>query len=113
MPGATPVKTICLYLHPDCGRSARDARRFQKLDWLRRLDVSIEAPATGPLRLGEIAVQDLRTGATMKGSDCYELLFRHIPACWPLLPLLHIPAVRDYAKREANGADDTRDWMVR
>ena len=107
------MKTIRLYRHPDCRKCARLARRCQKLDWLGRLEVSSEAPAAGPLRLGEIAVQDLRTGALMKGVDCFELLFRNIPFYWPLLPLLHLPVVREYAQREAAGADEARDWMVR
>jgi hypothetical protein len=107
------VKTIRLYRHPDCHKCARLARRHQRLDWLRRLEVTTDMPPTGPLRMGEIAVQDLRTGALMKGADCFELLFRHIPAYWPLLPLLHIPFVREHAQREASGADEARDWIVR
>ena len=66
------------------------------------------------MRLGEIAVQDLSTGAIVRGADAVALLCRHLPVYWWFLPLLHVPAVRDYADRYAAGfVDESRDWLVR
>jgi len=41
----------------------------------------------GPLRLGEVVVQDLRSGETLRAAAGFTLLCRQIPAYRPLLPL--------------------------
>ncbi|MFC5580738.1 hypothetical protein [Rhodanobacter terrae] len=57
----------------------------------------------GPLRLGEVVVQDLRSGTTLRGAAGFALLCRQIPAYWPLLPLLSNPALRRRVEREFSG----------
>jgi hypothetical protein len=57
----------------------------------------------GPLRPGEVVVQDLRRGMTLRGAAAFALLCRQIPAYWPLLPLLRIPALRRRIEREFDG----------
>jgi len=74
-----------------------------RFDLLGRFEDSTEISPAGPLRMGEIAVQDLASGATLKGVECFRLLCRHIPAYWPMLLLLHLPAVRRRVEREVGG----------
>jgi hypothetical protein len=108
------MKAIRVYRHPDCSTSLRLAHRRRRLDWLHRIEDVAAEPPTGPLRLGEIAVQDLATGAIVRGADAVGLLCRHLPAYWWFLPLLHVPSVRAYADRYAAGfVDESRDWLVR
>ena len=97
------MATVRLYRHPDCARFARWHRR---LDWLRRFKDSTGLSPVGPLRLGEVVVQDLRHDATLRGAAGFTLLCRQIPAYWPLLPLLRIPAVRHRVEREFSGCAD-------
>ena len=85
-------KAIRVYRHPDCTSSMRLAKRRRQLDWLDRIEDVAAEPPTGPLRLGEIAVQDLSTGAIVRGADAVALLCRHLPVYWWFLPLLHVPA---------------------
>ncbi len=73
------MKAIRLYRHPECERCAGYARMHHRFDWLGHFEDTTETPPTGQLLVGEIAVQDLRTGATLKGIDCFRLLCKHIP----------------------------------
>lgn len=99
---------IRLYRHPDCARCARFARLHRRLDWLNRFEDSTGVSPVGPLRLGEVVVQDLRNGATLHGVAGFSLLCRQIPAYWPLLPVLRIPATRRRIEREFSGCADDR-----
>ncbi|HZH43390.1 MAG TPA: hypothetical protein VEY50_04845 [Lysobacter sp.] len=97
------MSTIRLYRHPDCLRCARLARRHRRLDWLGRFEDATESPLPRPLRKGEVLVRDLRTGELHAGADGVALLFRQIPAYWPLLPLLALPPVRRRVERDVAG----------
>ena len=97
------MASIRLYRHPDCARCARYARLHHRLDWLGRFEDSTDVSPVGPLRLGEVVVQDLRSGATLRGAAGFGLLCRQIPAYWPLLPALRIPAFRRRIEREFSG----------
>lgn len=100
------MKTIRLYRNPDCAKCARLARIHHRFDWLNRFEDSTDVPPTGPLRIGEIAVQDLASGATLKGVECFKLLCKHIPAYWLNLLLLYLPPFRRYVEREVSGCVD-------
>jgi hypothetical protein len=76
-----------------------------RFDWLDRFEDTTEVPATGPVQLGEIAVKDLATGETLRGAECFRLLCRNIPAYWPVLLLLHLPAFRRAIEREIGGCE--------
>lgn len=97
------MAAIRLYRHPDCAKCARYARWHRRLDWLDRFEDSTGASPVGPLRLGEVVVQDLRSGTTLRGAAGFALLCRQIPAYWPLLPLLSNPALRRRVEREFSG----------
>lgn len=97
------MKRIRLYRHPNCQRCAGYARMHRRFDWLGRLEDSTAEPPVGPLNMGEIAVQDLSTGATFKGIECFRLLCRNIPAYWPVLPFTYLPFVRDRIERDIGG----------
>jgi hypothetical protein len=56
------MKAILVYRNPDCAKCTRLARIHHRFDWLKRLEDTTEVPSTGPLRPGEIAVQDLASG---------------------------------------------------
>jgi hypothetical protein len=99
------MASIRLYRNPQCPRCARLARLHRRLDWLHRFEDSTEASPRGPLRMGQIVVQDLRSGATLGGAQGFALLCRQIPAYWPMLPFLRIPVVGRWIERETGGCN--------
>jgi len=101
------MKTVRIYRHRDCPRCARIARVHHRFDWLDRIEDTVASPKTGELRLGQIVVEDLRTGRVMGGAEAVEAIFREVPLYRPLLPLLRIPFIRRRvaADADASGAD--------
>jgi hypothetical protein len=99
------MPAVRLYRHPDCARCAGIARLHRRFDWLHRFEDSTAVSPVGALRMGQIVVQDLRRGVTLRGAEGFTLLCRQIPAYWPMLPLLRIPAVRRYVDRNTSGCD--------
>jgi|SRR5450631_1462115 len=97
------MSAIRLYRNPDCAKCARMSRIHHFLDWLNRFEDTTNIPSSGALGLGEIAVQDLASGQTLRGVECFRLLCKNIPAYWLFLPLLHLPAFRRYIEREVGG----------
>ncbi len=73
------------------------------MDWLDRVIISNATPPTGPLRLGQVAVEDLRTGRITKGAAAFEQLCRNIPAYAPGRLLLLFPAFRSSIEQSLNG----------
>ncbi len=101
------MPTIRLYRHPDCARCAALSRMHERMDWLGRFESSTEPVPDGPpLKIGEIAVQDLRTGVTLRGIACIRLLCRQIPAYLPLLPLTHLAPIRRRIEHDIGGCTD-------
>jgi hypothetical protein len=100
------MKAIRLYRHPECERCAGYARMHHSLDWLNRFEDSTQTPADGPLRVGEIAVQDLRKGVVLRGIACFRLLCKQVPAYWLLLPLTYLPPVRRRIEKDICGCLD-------
>ncbi len=100
------MATIRLYRNPHCAKCARIARMHHRFDWLRRFEDSTATSPLGPLRMGQIVVQDLHTGGTFAGAEGFALLCRQIPAYWPVLPLLRIAFFRRYVDRETGGCVD-------
>jgi hypothetical protein len=82
------------------------ARIHHKLDWLNVFEDSTSSPTTGALKMGEIAVQDLRSGIIYKGVESFRLLCKQIPAYWPYLLLLKFARFRAYIAREVSGCAD-------
>ena len=101
------MAAVRLYRHPQCARCARIARFHRHLDWLGRFEDSTGESPLGPMRMGQIVVRDLRSDATLGGAAGFALLCRQIPAYWPLLPLLRLPAFRRYIERETGGCGDS------
>jgi hypothetical protein len=101
-----PMKRITVFRHKDCVRCRRIGRVNRFFDWLDRIEFSTDTPATGPLVPGEIAVLDHRTGRTLQGVDAVRLVFRQIPAYWPLLPVLYVPPIARRIDREVRGCAD-------
>lgn len=97
------MAAIRRYRHPDCARCARLAGWHRRLDWLGRFEDSTGVSPVGPLRRGQVVLQDLRSGQTLHGADASALLCRQIPAYWPLLS-----AVRRAVERELGGRTDDR-----
>ena len=58
---------IRIYRNPQCKRCARIARFHKYFDWANRIELSVSEPKSGPLALGEIAVEDLATGTMLLG----------------------------------------------
>jgi hypothetical protein len=99
------MAAIRLYHHPECARCHRIARVHRKLHWFHRVEISTATPPPGPLRLGEIAVEDLATGETTKGAAAFAQVCRHIPAYAPGLLLLRLPLFRSRVERSLSGCD--------
>ena len=102
------MATIRLYRHPDCARCARFARWHRRLDWLGRFEDATAVSPLGPLRVGEVVVEDLRDSRTLRGAGGFALLCRQIPAYWLLLPALLLPSVRRRIEREWSGCAGDR-----
>lgn len=77
-----------------------------RLDWLNRFEDSTDIPPCGPLRMGEIAVQRLDTGALLKGIACFRMLCRQIPAYWLILPFTYLPPIRTRIEQDIGGCSD-------
>jgi hypothetical protein len=99
------MKTIRVYRNPDCRRCARYARLGNVLDWRDRLETSTATPKTGPLRPGEIVVEELANGNFHRGAAALDLIARQIPLYAPIRLLLWFSSFRRYIDRELSGCD--------
>lgn len=97
------MKRLRVYRNPDCARCARFEKVNHRFDWLNRLEYSTATPPTGPLRMGEVVVEDLSTGQIHRGAEGIEMVWANIPAYMPLRPLLWVPAFRRSVEREVSG----------
>ena len=97
------MKTIRVYRNPDCRRCARFARVGHVLDWRDRLETSTATPKTGPLRPGEIVVEELASGNFHRGAAALDLIVRQIPLYAPVRLLLRFSSFRRYIDRELSG----------
>lgn len=100
------MKRILIYRNPHCLKCARIARLHHAVDWFNRIADTTTTPPTGPLRMGEIVVADLRTDRILRGADGVRLVYRQAPIYWLLLPLLWIPPLRAWIDREVRGGND-------
>jgi hypothetical protein len=101
------MKAVRVYRNPECPKCARYAAWHRRLDWLDRVETSTAKPRSRKLAMGEVVVEDLRNGSMHHGADGFAVLAHQVPAYWPLLPLLHVPAIRARVEREMRGACDT------
>ena len=97
------MKTIRVYRNPDCRKCARFARVGHVLDWRDRLETSTATPMTGPLRPGEIVVEELASGNFHRGAAALDLIARQIPLYAPVRLLLRFSSFRRYIDRELSG----------
>ena len=99
------MKTVRVRCNPRCVKCARYARMHQRLDWLGRVEDSTASPLPRrSLRMGEVLVEDLRDGSLHAGAAGMRLLFRQVPAYWPLLPLFALPGFRRRVDADTAGA---------
>jgi hypothetical protein len=97
------MKTIRVYRNPDCRKCAGYARVGLMLDWRDRLEASTATPKTGPLRPGEIVVEELANGKFHCGAAALDLIARQIPLYAPVRLLLRFLSFRRYIDRELSG----------
>src|SRR3546814_18228707 len=97
------TNTVRVHRNPGCARCARYARMHQRLDWLGRVEDSVQSPFERPMRMGEVVVRDLRDGRLHAGADGIALLARQVPPYWAMLPLMPIPAVLRAIERDDAG----------
>ena len=100
------MNRIRIYRNPACAKCARYARMHERLDWLGRIENSTTPPASGPLAMGEVVVEDLATGELLHGAVALAAICRQIPAYAPMRLLLKIPALRRAADKEMAGCND-------
>lgn len=79
----------------------------QRLDWLGRVEGSMQSPLERPMRMGEVVPRDLRDGRLHAGAGGIAMLARQVPAYWPMLPLMAILVVRRAIERDVAGTCDT------
>jgi hypothetical protein len=103
--GARAAARWRIYRHPECARCARYARTHLRLDWRHLLEESTATPPSGALRMGEVVVQELATGAMFHGAEAMERIARAVPLYAPLRLLLKVPAVRRRVDAELGGCD--------
>jgi hypothetical protein len=102
------MKRILVYRHPRCERCARIARFHHKIDWFDRIADTTAIPPTGPLKMGEIVVEELATKRILQGAEGLALIYRQAPLYWLLMPLLWIPPMRALMDRKSRGGVDAR-----
>ncbi len=100
------MKTIRIYRHPECPKCARIAKVHELFDWRDRIEVSTATPSTGPLRIGEVLVEEIATGRVYRGAEAFDLLCRNIPLYAPFRALLTLAPFRKYIAREMSGCTD-------
>jgi hypothetical protein len=100
------MKRVLIYRHPNCERCARFARVHHAVDWMNRIADTTATPPTGPLRMGEIVVEDLTTHRILAGAEALSLVYRQAILYWPLLVLLWIPPTRAWLDREVRGGPE-------
>ncbi len=99
------MKTIRVYRNAHCAKCALFARLLPFVDRFHRVEPSTEPPKSGPLRVGEVVVEELASGEILHAANGIELIARQIPAYAPLRLLLKVPAFRRYVEREVSGSD--------
>ena len=100
------MKRIRIYRHPECQRCANIAAMHHRFDWLNRIEDSTLTPETGPLRMGQIVVENLQTHEFLNGAEAFDMICRQIPAYLPFRLLLLLPAFRRYVERDMAGSAD-------
>jgi hypothetical protein len=100
------MKRIRIHRNPHCAKCARYARLHARLDWFGRVENSTAVPPTGPLAMGEVVVQDLRSGRLLRGVTAARRIAAEVPLYAPLRLLLRIPAVARAVEREMSGCND-------
>jgi hypothetical protein len=98
------MKTIRVYRNPDCRSCAWYARVGTVLDWRARLETSTATLKTGPLRPGEIVVEELASGNFHRGAAALDLIVQQIPLYAPVRLLLRFSSFRRYIDRELSGS---------
>lgn len=102
------MQRITIYRHPNCAKCRKIARMHQRCDWFKRIKVSTDTPPTGPLRQGEIVVEDHQNGNIIGGVDAVSRIAREIPLYAPFRLLLGIPAIARAVDKDVRGCGDGR-----
>jgi hypothetical protein len=100
------MKKIRVYRNAHCATCARFAKVAQFFDWLHRVDLSIETPKTGPLRVGEVVVEELASGRILRGAEGMDLIWGNIPVYAPFRLLLRVPSFRRFLEKNVSGCKD-------
>ena len=100
------MRRIRIHRNPGCAKCARYACLHERLDWFGRVENSTAVPPTGPLAMGEVVVQDLRSGRVLQGVTAARRIAAEIPLYAPFRLLLRIPAIARAADREMSGCND-------
>ncbi|WP_420427690.1 hypothetical protein [Algiphilus sp.] len=96
---------ITLYYNaygPDC---RRQAARTERLDWLQRVNLSMDDSPIGEVPIGEIVVLDARNQRVYSGIDATRKLCLQVPAYWLVGWLLFLPPLRAWLGRKKPGCN--------
>ncbi len=94
------MKRFTMPRHLDCERRPEISRRHKAFDRLGGIECSTHIPDSAPLRLGEIAVKDARTGREITGVEAARTIVR---GYLPFLPLPASPVMARNLDAELRG----------
>lgn len=99
------MSKIKLFYNSSCSDCAKLAVLTKKLDWLKRVDISTEVPASGELEPGEIAVFEYATSKYFTGVYATRKVSLNVPAYFLYGLLLFFPSVRKAASKGKVGCN--------
>ena len=97
------MKHIRVYHHRDCELCAKKAALLKFLDWMGRTESSTGEPKSGPLRMGQVVVEDIQSGELAFGAKAFDCICRHVPLYAPLRLLLVVPFFHRAIENDMNG----------
>jgi hypothetical protein len=102
------MPSVKIYYNKDCSDCRKIAAMHRRFDWFRKLETSTEIPPTGPLQLGQIAIQNLKSGEFVSGVEGFRLICRQVPLYLPFVPLTYLPFIaKKYAANIVGCQDDS------
>lgn len=97
--------SIILHYNGGCSDCARKASRTAKLDWFKRVRVSIEDSPIGEVAKGEIVVVEDSSGQVHTGIYATRSICMNVPAYLLYGLVLYVPMIRNLFAKGQRGCD--------
>jgi hypothetical protein len=99
------MKRYTLHYNSQCSECARLAQWNRRLDWLSRFERTTAPSVLGTPDVGDIHVVDDESGNVFSGVYATQVVFRNIPALWPMALVMKLPFVFRRAARRKPGCN--------